>query len=247
MKFKPIQILVSVYFWFELFAISGVMFSVALLIWLITLPFDPRRVVLHRFTCFWSDVVLLVNPVWWTKIYGKEKLDRKTTYVMVSNHTSGADILVIFRLYAHFKWVAKKSLFFFPFIGWNLVLCRYILLERGRKGSVRKMMDRAVKNIRDRNSVMIFPEGTRSKDGKLQAFKSGAFQIALETGVPILPIVIKGTHAAIQKGGFLIHSNKHITATILDPLPYNDFKDLDAKALALKVQGLMKREQESEK
>jgi 1-acyl-sn-glycerol-3-phosphate acyltransferase len=146
---------------------------------------------------------------------------------------------VIFRLYLHFKWVAKKSLFFFPFIGWNMFLCRYILIERGRGGSIRRMMDKAVANIKKRNSVMIFPEGTRSKDGRLQTFKPGAFQIALETKVPILPIVISGTHQAIQKGGFLIHLNRKIKATILDPIPYKEFMGMEAKELTVKVHDIM--------
>ena len=239
MKFKPFQLVVSCYFWFELFFISAIMFSIAVLIWLITLPFDPRRYILHKFTCFWSAVVFFLNPMWRARFEGKEKIDRKTTYVIVSNHASGADILVLFKLYTHFKWVAKRTLFYFPFIGWNMLLCQYILIERGRRGSVRRMMDKAIANIADHNSVLIFPEGTRSKDGHLQPFKTGAFQLALDTGVPILPVVIRGTHHAIQKGGFLIHRNRNIKATILDPIPYDVFKGHDARDVAILVHNVM--------
>lgn len=225
-------ILGSCYFWFELFFLSAILFVFSLLIWLFTLPFDPRRVILHRYSCFWSDVVWFMNPMWKARFTGRKHYGRNTTYVIVSNHASGADILVLFKLYLHFKWVAKRELFFFPFIGWNMLLCRYILLERGSRGSVRRMMDKAIANIRQRNSVMIFPEGTRSPDGKLQPFKTGAFQIAIDTGVPILPIAIKGTHRAVQKGGLLIHHNHDIVVSILEPVAPSDYTGMTAKELA---------------
>ncbi len=244
MKFKPIRFLVSFYFWLELFATSALMFVICLLVWVITSPFDHRRLILHKINCFWSDLVLFANPMWKAHYYGKEKINKKETYVMVSNHASGADILVIFSLYKQFKWVSKKSLTLFPFIGWNMLLSRYILIDRGSSSSIRKMIIKARLEIKKQNSVMIFPEGTRSKDGHLQVFKTGAFQIALDSGVPILPIVIKGTHHAIQKGGFLIHRNRNIQVVIMDPVPYSEFSGMDAKDLAKKVHELMKAELE---
>ncbi len=197
---------------------------------------------MHKYSCIWSFIVLTINPLWRIRVYGRKKINLDETYVMVSNHQSGADIIVLFLLWKHFKWVAKKSLFLYPFIGWNMWLNRYIALERGKGSSMRKMMAVAARTLKDKNSVMIFPEGTRSPDGKIQPFKTGAFHLALENRRPILPIAISGTSKAIPKGGLLIDKNFDIRATVLDPLPYESFRHLDAKAVAHLVQGVIEEE-----
>ena len=232
---RLIRFLASVYFWFELFFISGILFPLSFLIYILTVPFDRRLFVMHKYTCIWSFIVLTINPLWRIKVGGRKKIKPDETYVMVSNHQSGADIIVLFLLWAHFKWVAKKSLFYYPFIGWNMKLNRYISLERGKGSSMRKMMADAAKTLKEGNSVMIFPEGTRSPDGRLQNFKTGAFHLALENHRPILPIAISGTSKAIRKGGFLVNKNYNIRASVLEPIPYESFKNLDSKEVALLV------------
>jgi 1-acyl-sn-glycerol-3-phosphate acyltransferase len=177
-----------------------------------------------------------INPYWKVRVEGRKKIDPKKVYVMVSNHQSGLDILVLFKLHRHFKWVAKKGLFIIPFIGWNMALNGYISIERARGRSKLQMMDKAAASIRAGNSVILFPEGTRSPDGNLQNYKTGAFRLALETHSPILPVVIKGTHLAIKKGGLLIHKNDHVKVVVLDPIPYESFSHLDSKELAQMIQ-----------
>lgn len=233
---NAIQFIASCYFWFELFGISAVLFPVSCLIFLLTFAFDRRLFILHKYTCLWSYIVLNVNPMWRIRVSGREKIDPRATYVMVSNHQSGADIIVLFLLWAHFKWIAKKSLFSYPFIGWNMWLNRYISLERGKNSSMRQMMADAAKAIREKNSVMVFPEGTRSKDGNLQHFKSGAFHLAMDNKVPILPVAISGTSKAIRKGGFLINKNFNIRAMVLDPIPYSVVAGMSPKNVAEMVQ-----------
>jgi 1-acyl-sn-glycerol-3-phosphate acyltransferase len=166
---------------------------------------------------------------------------------MVSNHQSGADIIVLFLLWAHFKWVAKTSLFYYPFIGWTMWLNRYISLDRVKGSSMRKMIADAATTLAAGNSVMIFPEGTRSKDGTIKSFKTGAFHIALQNHTPILPIAIMGTSKAIRKGGFLINKNFDIQAKVLDPVPYDAFKELDSKMVAEKIHDLIRLELTSDK
>jgi len=234
--------LVSCYFWFSLFFISGLLFPFTFLIWLLTVLFDRRRFILHMVTCCWADLVLTINPYWKTRVEGKKKIDPKTTYVMVSNHQSGADILVLFRLYRHYKWVAKQSLFYYPFIGWNMWLNGYISIVRTRGRSKLKMMDKAANIVMDGNSVMLFPEGTRTRDGNIQPFKTGAFRLALDTKSPILPVAIKGTYDAINKNSLLIHKNYNIRLVVLDPIPYDDIVHLDPKEIAAKVHDLIKEE-----
>ena len=226
-----LQVLVSCYFWISLFLISALLFPVSVFLWLTTIWFDHRRYILHQFTCRWSDIILGVNPYWRVKVEGRNKIDPSKVYVMVSNHLSGADILVLFKLHRHFKWVAKKGLFLIPFIGWNMFVNGYIPIERSRGRSKLQMMDKAADSIRAGNSVLLFPEGTRSQDGKLQPYKTGAFRLALETRSPILPVVLKGTHHAIKKGGLMIHKNDHIKLVVLDPVPYESIKHLDSKEL----------------
>jgi 1-acyl-sn-glycerol-3-phosphate acyltransferase len=183
--------------------------------------------------------------MWRIRVIGKENIRRDETYVMVSNHQSGADIIVLFLLWNNFKWVAKKSLYYFPFIGWNMWLNRYIVVERGRASSMRRMMADAEKTLKSGSSVMIFPEGTRSKDGKLQPFKTGAFHLALVTGKPILPIAIKGTSMAIRKGGFLVNKNHDIQAKVLQPVPFETIKGKDPKEAAQIVHSLIQSELEA--
>jgi len=228
--------IISFYFWTELMVTSALLFPLAFLIWLVTVPFDRRMYLLHQFSCLWSNLVFFLNPLWKMKVYGKEKIDPKGTYVIVSNHQSGADILVLLTLRLHFKWVSKRSLFFFPFIGWNMAMTRYIALRRGKKSSMYRMMEKSRKALCDGNSMMIFPEGTRSNDEQIQPFKTGAFHLALDTRLPIMPIAIKGTAKAIRKGGFLISRNHEIEVSILDPVLFESFKNMDAKKLAKEIQ-----------
>ncbi len=229
---KILQYLVSIYFWVELFTISAILFPISFMIFLLTFLFDKRLFILHKYTCLWSYIVLKINPMWRIRVTGREFIDHRQTYVMVSNHQSGADIIVLFLLWNHFKWVAKSSLFQYPFIGWNMWLNRYISVKRGKNSSMRKMMADAARTLRQGNSVMIFPEGTRSKDGNLQPFKTGAFHLAIDNRQPVLPIVISGTSRAIRKGGFLVNRNFNIRAQVLPPVPYSDFRDMEPKELS---------------
>lgn len=236
---RPLDYLASIYFWSTLFLISAILFFPAFLVWLLTVMVDRRRFVLHKVTCSWADIVLWINPYWTTHVDGKHKIDPKKTYVMVSNHASGVDILILFRLYRHYKWVAKQSLFYWPFIGWNMWLNGYIPIVRTRGRSKLRMMDKAAEAVRKGNSVMLFPEGTRTRDGELQPFKTGAFRLALETRSPVLPVAIKGTYSAINRNSLLIHKNHNIRLVVLDPVPYEEIADLDPKEIAAKIHDLI--------
>jgi 1-acyl-sn-glycerol-3-phosphate acyltransferase len=229
----------STLFWLFLTLSSALLFPVAVAIWAFTAPFDRRLVVLHRFTCFWASLYTWVNPLWPVSIRGREKIAGGTPYVMVSNHLSLLDILVLFRLFRHFKWVSKIENFRLPFIGWNMALNRYIKLRRGDRASVVQMMEACERTLGEGSSVMIFPEGTRSRTGMLQPFKTGAFELALKTGAPLLPIVIQGTSHALPKRGFVLQGRHPIRVTVLDPVPAERFQGLDAKALAEHVRNLI--------
>jgi 1-acyl-sn-glycerol-3-phosphate acyltransferase len=228
----------STLFWGFLATSSAALFPVAVGIWAVTAPFDRRRVVLHRFTCFWASLYTWLNPAWPLTVEGRSRIRRDETYVMVANHLSFLDILALFRLFEHFKWVSKIENFRVPFIGWNMSLNRYIKLRRGDRESVVQMMQACLETLAQGSSIMMFPEGTRSPSGELRTFKPGAFELALRAGRPILPIVIEGTAAALPKRGFVLRGRHPIRIRVLDPLPFESFADASVEELTRRVHRL---------
>lgn len=234
--------LLSLLFWIGIAVSSIALFPVALAIWLVTSPFDRRRRVLHLFTCLWASLYSWLNPAWRVRVRGREHVRPDGTYVMVANHLSFLDILVLFRLFRHFKWVSKIEMFRIPLIGWNMRFNRYVPLRRGDKRSISEMMAACRRTLAEGSSVMIFPEGTRSPDGALRAFKPGAFQLALEAGVPILPIVVSGTANALPKHGFVLRGRHEIGIRVLPEIPYESFAGLSVAELTERVHALFARE-----
>lgn len=212
-------------------AVSAVAaFPGALAVWVITAPFDRRRVLLHVYTCAWASLYTWFSPVWSVRVRGRENIAPDRVYVMVANHLSVVDIFVLFRLFRHFKWVSKIENFKLPFIGWNMSLNRYIPIRRGNKESVVAMLDACKATLEAGSSVMMFPEGTRSKSGRLQRFKPGAFGLAKEAGVALLPIVIRGSHEALPKKGFVVRPAE-ISVTVLPEIPITTVTELSVEAL----------------
>jgi 1-acyl-sn-glycerol-3-phosphate acyltransferase len=170
------------------------------------------------------------------KVLGRENRDPKKTYVIVSNHQSLMDILVLFRTFFHFKWVSKKSMFRMPLLGWNMRLNGYIPIERGDAASREQCMERCREWIRKGSSVVFFPEGTRSPDGILRPFKLGAFHLALQTGSEILPIVIRGSGDAVPKHSILLTRKTRMSVEVLPAIPIQNFlsqpQDEAAQSLA---------------
>ena len=218
---------------------SALFFFVALGIWLLALCFDRRLVVLHMFTSFWASLYLWVVPAWQVTLSGRERVRRGVTYMIVSNHQSQLDILVAFRLFFPFKWVSKAAVFKLPFIGWNMVLNRYIKIKRGRKESIAQMMKACERTIAAGNSVYFFPEGTRSKTGIMKPFKHGAFKLAKKMRVPILPIVINGTKNALPKNSLNFHGHHSIHIKVLNEIPVAQFEHLPVGELAKRVRGVI--------
>ena len=225
----------SLLFWVFVSVTSIAMFPVALLIWLVSLPFDGQLRALHMFTCFWASLYTWVNPAWRITIEGRERIAPRTPYIIVANHQSLLDILVMFRLFVHFKWVSKIEAFRVPFIGWNMSLNRYIKLRRGDAGSNSRMLAACERTIRAGSSIMIFPEGTRSRDGKLRAFKHGAFTLARRLRASILPVVVSGTGRALPRRGFVLSGVHTISIRVLDEIPADEWIDQPVEAMAERV------------
>jgi len=232
----------STFFWAFLVASSLVLFPIALVLWAVTAPFDRRRAALHQFTCFWASLYTWLNPAWPVAIEGREHIRPGATYVMVANHQSLLDILVLFRLFVHFKWVAKIELFKIVCIGWNMSLNRYVKLRRGDPASIARMMETCEERIAEGSSIMMFPEGTRSADGRLKPFKHGAFTLAQRARTPLLPIVVEGTADALPKRGFILQGRHPIRVRVLPEIPYARFAADTVPALTERIHALFEAE-----
>jgi len=229
------------YIYLSFIAISSAfLFLIALLIWIISVFFDKRLFILHFYSCFWASLYIWLMPAWSVTIRGKNNIKKKT-YVVVSNHQSLLDILVAFRIFFHFKWVSKEEIFKIPFIGWNMRLNRYISLVRGDRNSIIKMFDDCNKAIKKGSSVYIFPEGTRSRTRELKQFKNGAFHLAQENKIPILPVAISGTREALPKYSLNFHGKHPIIAEVLPEIPYENFADLSIEDFANMVRNIISK------
>jgi 1-acyl-sn-glycerol-3-phosphate acyltransferase len=208
----------SALFW-AFFALSCIpLFAGAVVVWLLTLPFDRTGRVLHLYSCFWAQVYFYVNPAWRLRIEGRERLPWNGPAVLVSNHASMGDILVLFGLYRPYKWVSKASNFRLPFIGWNMRMNRYVPLVRGDAESIARMMAASEAWLERGVPVLMFPEGTRSADGELRPFKDGAFRLAIARRCPLIPIALAGTADVLPKHGWVLRRRANCRVQVLEPI-----------------------------
>ena len=159
-----------------------------------------------------------LTPLWHFAVEGEKPADIDGRgYVVVANHASTADPFLLSWLPWDMQWVAKEELFKLPVLGMLLRLSGDIPLRRGEGESVRVMLSSCRHALRHGLSVMMFPEGTRSRDGGVRPFKDGAFRLAIEEGAPILPVAIAGTHRCMPKGSPWFGRARAV-ARILEPI-----------------------------
>ena len=235
-------VIYSILFWLWFILTNIAMFSIACVIWLSTRPFGKRLFLLHQFSSFWGHSYLWLNILWPTRIYGRENIQPGHTYVIISNHQSMLDILVLYGLFRHFKWVSKKENFSIPIIGWLMRLNNYIELDRSSKKSYLNTMSHIEEHLSKGNSVMMFPEGTRGPAGQLQQFKEGAFRMALNSKVGIIPVLLEGTAGTIPKGKIKLSGRSRITVRIYPEIPYEQFREKDSKQLMHETRQWMEEE-----
>jgi 1-acyl-sn-glycerol-3-phosphate acyltransferase len=196
-------------------AITTVCFSIMVLVsgWL---GMGQDR--LHALARFWAR--LLIGGVGCrVRVKGLENLEPGATYVFASNHASSTDILALLAaLPANFRWIAKKELFAIPVFGSAMRKAGYIPIDRSDNRAAMASLQLAARRIREGSSVIIFPEGTRTLDGRLLPFKSGGFLLALRSGRPVVPVAIVGTHEALPAKSLLINPGP-IEVRLGRPLP----------------------------
>lgn len=172
-----------------------VMGSLSLLVW----PFDPGGKLQFWFARWWCRLVA------WSifahiRVHGVDHVNAGGAYVYMANHSSLIDTPALFAYLPHpFRIMAKRSLFFVPFMGWHLWTAGHFPIDRGDARKTARSIRRVIEGVRQGQSLAVFPEGTRTPDGRLQTFKPGVFKIALKAGVPIVPVTIRGTFSLLPK------------------------------------------------
>lgn len=215
-------------------AVCLVLYPIAVVLFIITAPFDKKKVILHRFSCFWGSLYIWLQPWWKVTWEGKDNIKKNKAYVIVSNHQTLIDILVIYTLFKHFKWVAKNSLLKIPFLGWNMALNGYIIIKRTDAKSQIKMMKHSEKVLKTGSSIMIFPEGTRSADGNMGRFKRGAFILSEVADVPVIPIALHNIDKAVRKNSLWLSKSRDMKAKVFPPVYPKDFSNTKEMSVAVK-------------
>lgn len=196
---------------------------------------DPAHYGTGRLFRMLGKAISRINPNWKITISGRTDIDDRKPYVMVCNHLSQADIPLISNLPWEMKWVAKKELFEIPVVGWMMKLAGDIEVDRAALNRKRATLRKAGYYLNNRCSVMFFPEGTRSRNGKLNRFSRGAFELAVREKVPVLPMVIDGTQNTLPATSWKFGMAKNIRLKILDPVSTEGMDRSDTRRLTEEV------------
>jgi 1-acyl-sn-glycerol-3-phosphate acyltransferase len=217
----------SIWAWFVLGVTVLVLTPIVAVLRLVTMPFDPGAYQAGRMFRRIAVIHQKLNPLWKFTVTGHVPDDPRRPYVVIANHESFVDILLISHVPMEMKWMSKSEFFKIPFVGWCMrMVCDIRLVREDRKSAI-KALDDAADRLDKKVSVMIFPEGTRSKTGALQEFKTGAARIAITSGVPILPVAVLGTRDALIKHDWRF-GRSHAEVRVLDPIPTDGLTKRDA-------------------
>jgi 1-acyl-sn-glycerol-3-phosphate acyltransferase len=172
-------------------------------------------------------------------VENRAKLEPTQPYVFMSNHASSLDIWTVFvAVPRRIRLIAKKQLGRIPLLGWVMRAGRFIFIDRGNGVAARRSIEEAGQRIHNGSSVLLFPEGTRTRDGALLPFKKGGFHLAVKAGVPIVPIALRGTRALMPAGSYLCRAGV-VTAIIGEPISTQNLTDEERAGLGERVRGII--------
>ncbi|MBU1163788.1 MAG: 1-acyl-sn-glycerol-3-phosphate acyltransferase [Proteobacteria bacterium] len=192
----------------------------------------------YNTTKAWAKFVLVVSRIKVT-VNGLYNIRPDRSYIYMSNHQSNFDIPVVLAcLPFQFRWVAKAELFKIPIFGYAMHRIGHINIDRSNRRAAFKSLKKAAKNIREGVSVLIYPEGTRSKDGNIGSFKRGGFILAVESGVPIVPVIIHGTWPIMPKNKTTIRPG-NVTIEIKEPIETKNYTRKSKDDLLEKVRNII--------
>ncbi|KAA6348093.1 1-acyl-sn-glycerol-3-phosphate acyltransferase [termite gut metagenome] len=190
-----------------------------------------------RFTCF-----ITFSPV---KVTGREKLDKKQSYIFVANHQGAYDIFLIYGyLGIPIKWIMKQSLRKIPFVGKACEMAGFIFVDNSSPVAAAKTIKEAEKRLKNGASIAIFPEGSRSRNGKLGKFKKGAYQMAMDLKLPIVPVTINGSYEVMSKKSFCIRPHK-MELIIHEPITTPDLVPDTMREAAVAIRTLTEQSKSS--
>lgn len=210
-------VLYRIYQLFIMLPIALVATFLTALFTIIVCSFGKATVTSYYIAKAWGMVMCWCTLVKVT-INGRENIDKDTSYVFVANHQGAYDIFSIYGFLGHnFKWMMKKSLEKIPFVGYACRRAGQVFVDNSSPAAVKQTMQEAHDHLQGGISVVVFPEGTRSKNGKIKSFKRGAFQLAVELNMPVVPITISGAYEIMPKDAKIPRWG-HITLTIHKPI-----------------------------
>ena len=230
--------ILNLWAWISSIALVILSTPIMFVLFCLTAPFDKGRYAAGRFLRIVGITAVQINPLWDFKTIGPYITDPRRPYVVVSNHESYADIFLISHLPWEMKWMSKETMFNIPCFGWMMRMAGDIRLVREDKRSAVNALAAAHDRLAKQVSVMIFPEGTRTRDGSLGEFKDGAFRLAIEKGCPVLPIVVDGTRTALEADDWRMNAT-HAEVRILEPIETTGMTRDDIEALRDRVRTLI--------
>lgn len=229
----------AIYFWLVIILMEVFMLLTGLVLLLFTFPFDPMRKVIDWHSTIWAKLHYWLNPRWKMHYTGGEYVKKNKPYIIISNHQSMLDIVLMYQVSRIFKWVSKKEALWIPFAGQALWMHRDILIRRGNKGSIKHMVKKAQYFFDHNICVCVFPEGTRTLDGQIHRFKEGAFVMAKLTHTAILPVVMDGNFDVMPKKSYRIKARKNFHIKVLPEISVEEIDNTSVKDLAQKMYDLM--------
>ncbi len=231
--------MLSVLYYLLLTVLCTVFMVLSAVALVVCMPFDRSRRTVHELSRLLVRIFFFIPPFWRQRVIGIEHADPRKSYVIVLNHNTVIDIPALYCIPLNFRWVSKREIFRVPFFGQFLVLHGDICIDRARAAEAKEqMVGKGCRWIRRGASIAVFPEGTRSQDGEMRRFKTGAFALAKEAGVEILPVVLDGTATLIKKN-FLFNWRNRITVRVLPPVPADRVAATEVHELAQQVRGDM--------
>lgn len=230
--------LISVFVWLAWSILVIVWTPLLAVIFALTVPFDPGRYTVGRWFRRAAVIAVALNPLWRFRTSGVRISDPRRPYVAVANHESYADIFLLSHLPWEMKWLSKDQIFRVPFMGWMMRMAGDIAVRRESARSRVQSLDGIRDRLAKRVSVMIMPEGTRSRGADMLPFRDGAFRVAIERQVPILPIAIAGTRHCMKPGSLVVEPAV-AEARVLPPVETAGLDPADADALREQVRAMI--------
>lgn len=233
----------SILAWITMLVTSILITPFFLLVWVMTFWWDKRRLAAHMMGTFWAWHYQSLIVFWKLKLEGRKKIPWNRPVVLVANHRSLVDILALYKVRRPFKWVSKAENFKLPFVGMVLSLSNCIKIERESLRSGIQFISQAEKEMKKGSSVMLFPEGTRSKTKEMREFRDGAFVLAKKMGSGIIPIVHIGTENTFPrgKGAWVLKGRARINILVLDEIPAEEVRNTELADLKSKIRSIMEK------